>query len=381
MGEGIEDLHKIFEDSGLEEGLGEEKVEEVDGQDRGFSLVSRGRGPLRERYRPQKLEEIAPTCSVKQLRNFIDNPNASKVFLFEGITGTGKTTCARIIAKASVCLADNTLDKPCLECSSCEDFEHNFEITEINAANQRKIDDVRKLVELMRYRPGLGGCKKKVYILDEVHQYTPEAQQVLLTQLEDPAPYLLVFLCTTDAHTMNKALIDRASMVSFTRLSGGVGASIVSQVCDREGLTPSDEIKESFYKNSKGSIRRLLNNIQAYAEGGYQIDAPEDEESADIARIATAILKSDFPSLVVCLRGQLLRKEPKIMMSKLTSYFRGILLAVHGDNTPKNDFDRALKVANVLARLVGPLEGAHPTDNYNALVSRCMRALNVMKSS
>ena len=105
----------------------------------GFKLVPRevrggGLGVWREKYRPQKLEELVPTCSIEQLRNQLDNPNASHVFLFEGKSGTGKTTAARIMARASVCLADNTYDKPCLSCKNCKSYDKSFDKLEINTA-------------------------------------------------------------------------------------------------------------------------------------------------------------------------------------------------------------------------------------------------------
>ena len=376
MSDDLGDLDKLFGDSHVPEGSPEEEsLKEAT-----FKLVSRGRGPLRERYRPLRIEELVPTCSIQQLKNLVDNPNSSQIFLFEGITGSGKTTCARIIAKASICLADNTSDKPCLDCKTCKTFETSVDITEINVADRRKIDDVRQLVSQMRFRPGLTGSSKKIYILDEVHQYTPEAQQVLLTQLENPPPYVLVFLCTTDAHTLNKALIDRSSRIQFKDVHAELAAQVISQVLAIEGIEASEDVRLSFYHQCKGSIRALLNNIQSYTEGGYdQENWNEDQTDAAVATLAQGILRGNWEDLVIALRKPNVRKSPEETRRGLECYLRGVILSVE-NNVPKNDFNKAVKIGNALARICGSLHNEVSVSKYNGLVLKCLLACKAMTS-
>jgi len=373
MNDDLGDLDKLFGDI-------DEPEEDVSEEGVSFKLVSRGKGPIRERYRPLKLEELVPTCSIQQLKNTIDNPNSSQIFLFEGRTGTGKTTCARIIAKASICLAENTYDKPCLRCKTCRNFESSVDITEINVADQRKIDDVRQLVEQMRFLPGLTGSSKKIYILDEVHQYTPDAQQVLLTQLENPPPYILVFLCTTDAHTLNKALIDRANRIQFKDIEAGLAAQVINQVLAREEVEATEKVKLSFFHQSKGSIRALLNNIQSFIEGGYDSKSwNEDQVDAGVATIAKAILRGNWEELVISLKQGDIRKNPEEMRRGLECYLRGVILYTE-NNVPKNDLSKAIQIGNALYHIYGPLANDYPVSQYNGLVLKCLRACKSMAS-
>jgi len=373
MNNDLGDLDKLFGNSDDED----KPPREIDGE-ASFNLVSRGRGPIRERYRPLKLEELVPTCSIQQLKNLIDNPNSSQTFLFEGKTGTGKTTCARIIAKASICLEDNSLNKPCLLCKACKNFESSIDMTEINIADQRKIDDVRKLVGQMRFLPGLTGSSKKIYILDEVHQYTPDAQQVLLTQLEDPPPYILVFLCTSESHTLNKALIDRATRIQFKDINASLASQVIDQVLVKEGLEAPEDVRLSFYYQSEGSIRALLNNIQSYAEGGFDAEGWEgDKVDAEVATIAQAILRGNWEDLVLALRRANIRKNPEETRRGLECYLRGVVLSSE-NNVPKNDLNKATLIGNALANVYGSLEKAVPVSQYNGLVLKCLRACKAM---
>ena len=131
-----------------------------------FRIKSRGNGDLKTRYRPQTLNEVVPTVTTTRLKKILTDPNASQVFRFEGLTGAGKTTCARILARASVCSSDE--DKPCLECDNCRQLETCGDFYEVNIADQRGIDDMRALIDGMRAFPFY--LTRKIYVLDEVHQ-------------------------------------------------------------------------------------------------------------------------------------------------------------------------------------------------------------------
>lgn len=334
-----------------------------------FKLVNRKKGDLKTAYRPQKFEELAPTCSIEQLQNFVDNPNSSRIFLFEGRTGTGKTTCARMIAKANVCLAIKKEDKPCLECKNCKNFDSNsVDVLEINIADKRKIEDARQLVAEMAYRPQF--LNKKIYILDEVQQLTPEAQQVLLKHLEEPKEYIWVFLCTTNKQGLDKALIDRANTVTFHEIEPKDAGDIIEQVLTQSGKQATPEIRASFLENARGSVRALLNNIQSYIEGGYDPNkVVEDDDQPGVKEISKAILSKKWSDLVFILKKKDIRENSEKIRIGLESYFRGALL---GD--PSKDSDgRNLRFGHLLDVMAGPLRG--PVE-YNDLVLRCYKAFN-----
>lgn len=161
-----------------------------------FQLTARGEGDLKTRYRPQRLDEIARTFAITKAKKIITGASdSSRVFLFEGITGSGKTTLARVIARAVVCEAEVLDNRPCLTCSSCKCMEHSTDFTEINVADFRKIDDVRDIIADMVYMPR--DFPRRIYIFDEVHQLTDASQELLNKVLEEPMPRTLIFLCTT----------------------------------------------------------------------------------------------------------------------------------------------------------------------------------------
>ena len=132
---------------------------------RGFRLVARGEGDLKTRYRPQRLSEAVPSFPITRMKKILTDPNASRVFLFEGKSGTGKTSVARILARASVCVYEGEDEKPCLECDPCRTMEMLPDFFEINVANFRKIDDTRDTIAGMVYHPQI--LTKRIYIFDE----------------------------------------------------------------------------------------------------------------------------------------------------------------------------------------------------------------------
>jgi DNA polymerase III gamma/tau subunit len=130
-----------------------------------FKIKARGEGDLKTRYRPQRLSEICPTFHMKDARAILEDPNASRVWLFEGLTGCGKTSLARLIARASVCNADSNIEKPCLQCEPCKSLESSPDYLEINGADVRGIDAMREITTGMRTYPGF--LNKKIYVFDE----------------------------------------------------------------------------------------------------------------------------------------------------------------------------------------------------------------------
>lgn len=328
-----------------------------------FVLVERGDGDLKTRFRPQRLSELAPTTSITQLKNLIDNPLSSQIYLFEGKTGTGKTTCARIIAKANICESKDR-EKPCLECESCCSFNNNLDITEINVADHRKIDDVRELVKDMRFLPQT--ISKKIYILDEVQQLTPEAQQVLLKVLEEPPEYLLVFLCTTDKKDLNKALIDRALTITFSDVKPKDAQKIIDQILEQHNITTEQQTKIEIFKHSHGSVRALLNNLQAFIQGGELSSTDDEEIPVEIKAVASAILAKDWSKLSNLLKQSFFRKTPENVRIQLENYLRGTLL--------NKDLASSKSAARALSEISGPLFGAE-VSQYNVLVLKCYNAL------
>lgn len=336
-----------------------------------FRLVPRGKGPFREKYRPQRFEEIAPTCSIEQIRNQVNNPSTSQIYLFEGSTGTGKTTCARILAKAINCTAANPLSRPCLSCDNCSSFENSYDKIELNTANKNKVEDIRQLVDDMRYAPAR--YNKKVYILDEVQRLTSDAQQVLLTELEEPYPYLLVFLCTTNIKKIDKALVDRACRVTFNPLTPSQASDITRQVFEHESLTGDDDLIENLFYQSNGSVRALLNNIEAYKQKGFDPNNwSEDEVTTEVKELFSNLKSGDWEKLSKSLKKPNVRKDPEKLRLGLECYLRGVILNCASIN-------EAAKLGEALYRIQGSLREEITVSQYNLFVLKCLRASRAMR--
>jgi len=344
------------------------KVEETE-----FRLIPRGDGPFREKYRPQRVNEIVPTVSKEQLKSIVSHPHTSRIYLLEGKTGTGKTTCARILAKAYVCLDKEDSNKPCLSCDNCKTFEGNYDVCNLNAANQNKIEDIRNLVEDFRYRPSV--YPYKIFILDEVQRLTDAAQQVLLTELEEPPQYLLIFMCTTDSGELSKPLADRATRLTFNDLKAKHAGSIISQVAAYENISIADNDIESLYSQARGSVRALLNNLQTYAAGGFDPERwEEDDVSADVVTLYKAITKGQWADLAKLLQRSNIRSEPESLRIGLEGYTRGAILRC-------SNIDEAIKLGEVMMRLTGSLITESATSQYNQFVLKCLRACYVFRTN
>ncbi|HCG99212.1 MAG TPA: DNA polymerase III subunit gamma/tau, partial [Actinobacteria bacterium] len=171
---------------------------------------------LYRKWRPQTFDEIAGQSHITQtLQNAIDKGRISHAYLFCGPRGTGKTTTARALAKAINCVEGPT-SSPCNKCESCRSINEgsSIDVLELDAASNRRVEEIRDLLEKIPY--SASGGNKKVYIIDEVHMLTPEAFNALLKTLEEPPAHAIFILCTTEAHKVPDTVISRCRLVGFT---------------------------------------------------------------------------------------------------------------------------------------------------------------------
>lgn len=223
---------------------------------------------LYRKYRPQKFSDlVGQTDLAAALSNQIETGKFSHAYLFTGPKGTGKTTTARIIAKAVNCTA-KVAGEPDGKCPSCLAFDEgsNFDIIEIDAASNRGIEEIRDLREKIKLSPTQG--LYKVYIVDEVHMLTTEAFNALLKTLEEPPRHAIFILCTTEAHKVPGTVISRTQKFEFGRADGTSLTEVLKKVAKKEGIELDKDGLQSIIDGSDGSFRDALTLLEQVSGSG-----------------------------------------------------------------------------------------------------------------
>ncbi|MDP9326047.1 MAG: DNA polymerase III subunit gamma/tau, partial [Candidatus Dormibacteraeota bacterium] len=225
-------------------------------------------------YRSQRFEDlVGQAAAARTLKNALVSGRVAHAYLFTGIRGTGKTSTARILAKAVNCL--NPKDgEPCNECTSCVAVTDGSatDLIEIDAASNRGVDEIRDLREKAKYLPAQ--LKHKVYIIDEAHQLTPEAFNALLKTLEEPPEHVLFILCTTEAHKLPSTIISRCQRFDFRRIDEADIAGRLQQIVTGEGLVAADDGLALIATMAHGSMRDAITMLDQMASAGAaSIDA------------------------------------------------------------------------------------------------------------
>ncbi|HIQ12457.1 MAG TPA: DNA polymerase III subunit gamma/tau, partial [Caldilineales bacterium] len=245
------------------------------------------------RYRPQTFEDVVGQKHVAvTLRNALRQDRIGHAYLFTGPRGTGKTSTARILAKAVNCLAEDVDARPDNACPICTAINQGrlMDLIEIDAASNTSVDDVRALIEKVAFAPS--EARYKVYVIDEVHMLSTSAFNALLKTLEEPPAHVIFVLATTEPHKIPATILSRCQRFDFHRISTRQISEHLAEIARREGMTVSPEALGIIARSATGSMRdaiSLLDQVAAY--GHTEID---EELVRDVLGMVSGLAISEF---------------------------------------------------------------------------------------
>ena len=228
---------------------------------------------LARKWRPQSFDDIAGQEHItRTLRNAIRSNRIAHAYLFTGVRGVGKTTAARILAKALNCEKGPT-PNPCNQCSFCTEITSGncIDVLEIDGASNRGIDEIRQIIENVRYQPAQ--CRFKIYIIDEVHQVTKDAFNALLKTLEEPPPSVKFILATTEPHRLPETILSRCQRYDFRRITLREIVRRLEEISQQEGLNITEGALVLLGREADGSMRdaqSLLEQVLACVQPGSE---------------------------------------------------------------------------------------------------------------
>ncbi len=344
---------------------------------------------LYRKWRPFDFDDVCGQERITDILKYeVANNKVSHAYLFCGSRGTGKTSCAKILAKAVNCENPHN-GNPCNKCDACRSIDAGIatDVIEMDAASNNGVDNVRNLKDEINFTPAL--LKYRVYIIDEVHMMSGAAFNALLKTLEEPPQYVVFILATTEFHKLPTTIVSRCQRFDFRRISSDTIVSRLFKIAEAEGIDLGEDGARLIARASRGGMRDAVSLLELCAGSKVHIDAPlvastvgtGDRESA--YRLISAVAKSDFSTVYSIINDTVMTSgDISVFWQEIIDSYRDIMVVRNTDKAKSyldltdGEYERVREISKdfSMARLI------YHTTVLEAALADMQRAMNAKRS-
>ena len=293
---------------------------------------------LYRKYRPTDFDDVSGQDAITDILKYeVENSKLSHAYLFSGSRGTGKTSCAKILAKAVNCERPRG-GNPCNECAACRSIDAGIatDVIEMDAASNNGVDNVRDMKDEIAFTPAL--LKYRVYIIDEVHMMSQSAFNALLKTLEEPPTYVIFILATTELHKLPTTIVSRCQRFDFRRISSETIMSRLATIAASEGIALTEDGARVIARAARGGMRDAVSLLELCSGGGRTVDAETVFECVGsgnrdgVYKLIEAILNKDYSTLYATVAEVVMNSgDLSVFWQELIDAYRDIMVVKNTD--------------------------------------------------